>query len=610
MADPTTLDVRTSPAVHPEPPVLQPRRLATTALVAASAPVRLARQLGDGPTDGPDATEVADGAAPAGGDEAAEPLAALLELVDDGTDLLEDVVEESVDLLGDSLGLHRRIWEDEDHDHAQIEVRGLDDPAAVGLRQRLAGRLSRLDGVRWAEVNAITSRVAVAFDGGEPTLASIVDLIEALETSVGTAGRRRQVRPGWDVEERAEHPADAEPVHRTIAIIVGDVASLGWTVVGRAARVARLPVEAAGLVSVVDNNPWLRLQAQRLLGRRAAALALPLLSATANGVAQGPFGTLVDLGMQTASLGELRARLDAWARREPEFYAVHSDAPIDPPQLDPRPVPLPDGPVERWSALAGGLGLGAAGITFAATRDLRLSTDALLASTPKAARLGREAFASVLGRTLAVRGVVPLDGSSLRRLDRIDTVVLDAEVLVADRPSLRAAVTPAGDDVDARTLQRAEDLFDPADPEATRRRGDTVLQPLDTVDDDVRRTARGATARGRDVRAGGGVPLALVHEGRLVAVLDAGREVDPAVEPVVAAIRDAGLQLVVADARGRVARSLGADRRVRTGDDVRQLQADGHGVMVVGRQGHRGSPPPTSASASWPPPAGRRGVPT
>jgi cation-transporting P-type ATPase I len=590
-------------------------RVTSTAVTAASTPTRLAsRALGDasarrrpeGPTTDHDAaaappeSDVGGSAdqddAPGGGLPFAgtvgdlPTLDDLLELVDGGADLLEDIVEEGVDLLEDTLGRHRRIWEDEDHDHAQIEVPAIADPAAVGLRQRLARSLSRFDGVRWAEVNAITGRVAVAFDGGESTLTALVQLIESVEESVGA--RRGERRPHWDVDDRADHPADAEPIHRTIAIIVGDVASLGWTVAGRAARVARLPVEVAGLVSIVDNNPWLRARAQQLLGRRAAALVLPLTGAVANGIAQGPFGTLVDLGLQTATLGELRARLEAWTRREPEFYAVHSDEPIDPPALPPRPQELPSGPVESWSAWAAGLGAGLAGTGLAVSRDPRFATDLLLATVPRAARLGREGYAAMLGRTLAKRGLVPLDGSSLRRLDRIDTVVLDSDVLLRARRTVRAVVTPSGSAPDEHVIGMTERLFDPDRETATASLRGWRLTPLADVDAATVRRARGALSRGREVRASGGVPLALLRGDELVAVVDVGHELDPAVEPVVEAIRDAGLRLVVADHDGRVARSLGADERVRTGDalgdDVRRLQGVGHGVMVVGRQGHRG----------------------
>jgi cation-transporting ATPase I len=543
-------------------------RVGGQAVAAATVPVRLAQQLL------PDAPE--------GG--------AVRHLVDDGTELMGGVVEEGVDLLEDSLGWHRRVWEDDDHDHAQIEVPAIADPSAVRLRQRLARSLARFEGVRWAEVNAITSRVAIAFDGGEATLDALVELIDGIESSFAT--ERGEARPGWDTEERADHPADHEPIHRTIAIMAGDVASLGWSVVGRAARAARVPVEVGGLVSIVDNNPWLRMHAQRLLGRRATALVLPLSSAVANGVAQGPLGSLLDLGLQTATLGELRARVEAWEQREPEFYAVHSDAPIEPPSLDPRPEPLPDGPIESWSRWSGGVGSVLGGATFAATRSGRLATDVLLSSTPKAARLGREGFAALLGRTLAKRGIVPLDGSALRRLDRIDTVVLDADVLVERDLTVLTVVAPDGSAPPERTAAAAERLFDPETPEADVTSRRWRLLPLGDVDAAVRTAARGAAARGKEIRRRGGTPLALLHDETLVAVAEAGRELDPVARKVADAVREVGARLLVADDDGRTARALGADDRVRTGgplgDDVRALQADGHGVMVVGRQGHRG----------------------
>ncbi len=564
------------------------------AIDAVVLPVRLAAVLlpGGPPSGGDDTTEVAD-TAPDGELPAAiaeQPLGELIELLDDGTELLEDVFEESIDLMQDSLGLHRRVWEDDDLDRAEIEVPGIADPEADGLRRRLQRSLSRVEGVRWAEVNAITSRVAVAFDGGSSTLAGLVELIESIEDGSGVS--RRAPRASWDVEERADHPADAEPIHRTIAIIAGDVTSLGWTAVGRAARLARLPIEGAGLISVVDHNPWLRARARQVLGQRGSALVLPLVASVANGVAQGFYGTIVDLGYQSAVLGELRARQRVWSEREPEFYAVQSATPIDPPDLPPRPGDLPDGPIERIAARAGALGLLAGAGTFAVTRDPRLSTDLLLAATPKAARLGREGFAAMLGRTLAHRQVVPLDGSALRRLDRVDTVVLDADVLVADAWEIRTVVRPDGGQADDKAVDLAERLFDPDAPDDEQRWRGARLLPARAVEHAVLRSARGALSRIREARAEGGRALVLLRDEQVIAVVRAARPLDPAAEPVVAAVRDAGLRLVVSDTDGRTARRLAADQRIRSGaelgDDVRALQAEGHGVMVVGRQGHRG----------------------
>ena len=528
------------------------------------------------------------GAGPEGGFD----LGRLLELIGDGPGLIEDAVEEGVELVGDTFGQHRRVWEDEEHTHAQIEVRGIEDPAAVGLRQRLASSLRRFEGVRWAEVNAITGRVAVAFDGGESTLDALIELIESLEATYRS--RHPTTRPGWDTEERAEHPADDEPVHRVVAIIVGDALSLGWTLFGRLTRLPRLPAEYGGLVSVIENHPLLRMSSEKVLGRRATALVLPLLGAAASASSQGPLGTMVDLGLQGTVLGELRARRHAWARREPEFYARHSDTPIDPPDLPPRPEPLPDGPIERWMSLAGQAGLAASGAAFAVTRSPRRSADLLLASTPKAARIGREGFAAHLGRTLAYRGVVPLDASALRRLDRIDTVVVDADVVLTGDLTLHGVVTPRGEPGGDELLAAAERLFDPRDAGRRRSRGPWQLLSFDDHLDDLDGAApvRGARTRAREIRSDGGTPLALLRDGELVGLVHAAPELDLGVEPVVDAVRDAGHRLLVADATSRLGRLLGADGTIRPGgpmgDDVRTLQAEGSGVLVIARQGHRG----------------------
>ncbi len=52
-----------------------------------------------------------------------------------------------------------------------------------------------------------------------------------------------------------------------------------------------------------------------------------------------------------------------------------------------------------------------------------------LSGLPKAPEAGREGFAATLGRYLALRGVVAMDRSALRRLGQVDTVLLDVDVL-------------------------------------------------------------------------------------------------------------------------------------------------------------------------------------
>src|SRR3954453_5882399 len=74
---------------------------------------------------------------------------------------------------------HRRVWQN--HGHAQIEVRGLtgDGPqpprGAAGVR----GVLKDVSGVDWAEINAITGQVLVAFDEGRVDVETLLDAVRA-----------------------------------------------------------------------------------------------------------------------------------------------------------------------------------------------------------------------------------------------------------------------------------------------------------------------------------------------------------------------------------------------------------------------------------------------
>jgi cation-transporting P-type ATPase I len=527
----------------------------------------------------------------------------LNDLIEDSVELFTEVVEEGVDLVEDVLGRHRRVWQDEDADHAQIEVRGVGGRQGGRLTRAYQQAIEQLDGVRWAEVNAITNRVAVGFDGGAGTLDALVAAVEGIERASGVRRRLddRDAVPGWDHIERAEHPSDVEPIHRTIALLAGGVASLGWSVVGRVAHVARVPVELAGVVSIADNHPWVRSRVEAVLGRRATEVVLPLASSLANGIAQGPIGVLIDLTHQASVLGELRARKHAWEAREPEFYATHSDGPIEPPDLGPRPIAFPKGPIEVWSERISAVSLGAFAAVLAGTGNPRLATDAFLAGMPKAARLGREGFATQFGRTLAARGVVPLDGSALRRLDRIDTVVLDSDVLVTGRRAVGAiaGLDPAHGEADLRGV--AERLLAAADDDAGMEAVEPAaneagwsLRPFAAVTDleSGYPVPSGARARAQEQRGDGAQPLALLEGDRVVAVVGALDELEPGAQVVVDAVRRAGHRLVIAGSKGGVDERFEADLRIprgkRMGMAVRELQAEGAAVLAIARRGKTG----------------------
>jgi len=139
-----------------------------------------------------------------------------------------------------------------------------------------------------------------------------------------------------------------------------------------------------------------------------------------------------------------QARRDGFTRREAELAAPARPVRAVPLAGGGRPVPLPPGPVERHADRAAAGSLLAAGGLLAATGNADLAGRVLLIGAPKAARSGREAFADTLTAGLSRRGVVVGDPVALRRLDRVDTVVVDSTVLHDERALVLSALPLSG----------------------------------------------------------------------------------------------------------------------------------------------------------------------
>ncbi len=110
----------------------------------------------------------------------------------------------------------------------------------------------------------------------------------------------------------------------------------------------------------------------------------------------GPAPILVDSTAPLPEYAEARARQAVWRRRERELVGDGTGLPGEAPERPERPTPFPDGPVEKLgdrTALASLLG---AGGVLAFTRDPGRAGELMLATMPKAARQGREAFAAAL----------------------------------------------------------------------------------------------------------------------------------------------------------------------------------------------------------------------
>jgi cation-transporting ATPase I len=449
---------------------------------------------------------------------------------------------------------------------AHIEVRGLDGPHRDDVMRRLATRLREHPHVSEVAALHALARIVVTLATDEADLESIIDVVEDVEAEVGVHDQTFAT---------ADHPGDVEVLTRQLLAAGADVAALGYGVTSRLLRVPALPAEPVLLFNLVDTVPRVRGLLERGIGTGPADLVLALGSATAAGLSQGPVGLLVDLAQRAASVAETTARARTWSLREPELVARASE-PSAPPSA--RPEPAPPGPVERAADHTMAAAVGLSAVTLVLTSDPRRAAGVLAAGIPRAARVGREAFATRLGRSLSERGAVTLDAESLRRLDRVDTVVLDSALLAAGRRRVTAVFPTDGDDVD-ELFARATDLF------AGGARDDGwALQPLTGQ----RWLGREQAAQVTALRRSGSRVLAISEGERLAGVAVVEPELDPLAEALVEAGRGVG-EVVVAGRSGGVAARVRADRVLaggaRLARTVADLQRDGRTVALVTSSG-------------------------
>ncbi|MGH9022780.1 MAG: hypothetical protein ACRDV9_06740, partial [Acidimicrobiia bacterium] len=135
----------------------------------------------------------------------------------------------------------------------------------------------------------------------------------------------------------------------------------------------------------------------------------------------------------------------AWHARRPDLgsgpSSMEAATSVDLVSVE-RVTPLPAGALDRYAGKAFAISLAGFGAGLLATGDPDRAVVALHAGLPRAARFGREAFASRLGAVLAGRGVVVFDPWALRLLDRIDCLVVEAALLC--EPDKSDQPTPSG----------------------------------------------------------------------------------------------------------------------------------------------------------------------
>jgi len=484
---------------------------------------------------------------------------------------LKDRLQQVLRVVGHQT---RRVWTGNGRTHIELRDVGAED--IMELARRVETAAQALPGVAWTAFHPATRRLVVSWEPGredEDALAATVEEVEAgqgvLEADFG--------------DEGPEHPADVEPALRCVIEIAGDVVGMGIALGLRLSAMSpnKRATNLAAMLSVLDGAPQLREVIERTAGRQTTELFLGLTNAVAQGLAQGPIGPAVHMTRQLLVAREIAARRKVWAEREPEL-AGRPELEVSPTEpRDPRPTPLPDGPIERYSDMAWLVSLGGFGAGVAATRNFERSLAPLFAALPKPAGLGRRAWATEMVRVLGDHGIVPLDATVLRRLDRLDTLVVEGELL-RDPPLKVGEIFPIGPIAVDEASRAAEELFTPKALDKVRSKDGWELGPLGALSASISETT---TRRARELGAQGIPVLGLAHRGAVVALIEARAPHAGEVARLLRAARRARLRLIIATDTPEEFAATPAERFIAGGDalvkGVRRLQRNGHGVFLL-----------------------------
>ncbi|MCP9928881.1 HAD-IC family P-type ATPase [Cyanobium sp. CH-040] len=505
-------------------------------------------------------------------------------------------------LLDAARGRGRRRWQGNGRLHVSAQAPAAGSAAEAAFAAAIRQTLGDQPGVNWARWNAATRRVVIdgpATQGeseGETTV-----LLERL------AELERQL-DGVAATPTPDHPADLEPVLRSIAEIVAELAGtgLGLALQNRPGS-RQLGIDLAAALRVLETLPPLRASLDRRLGSGTAELLLRLVDSLDYALLRGLAGPLV--GLLEEGL-RLRARLQhrrRWQQVEAAWNARPEDHPEQVSEPGPRPRPLPDGPIERYGERATLLSLAAFGWGVATLRRVEGPAAAILAGLPRPAQLGRSAFCLEIGRRLEAMGALLLDPAALERLDRIDTVVLEPALLESIwGDGLLAAIRQAGL---RAVVASAQPLA-----EATAARVDAVIPAGAAAIHDLQLQGRGVLLLGGGnaaALAAADLAIGLHEDGQpppwqAHLIAPAGVEVAWLLLPACAAARrcaEQGVQASLLDAVVGLALALEGlgtltSAGINQATNLLSLVAIGNGLRLARRLEGR-APLPAAATTAW-----------
>lgn len=462
---------------------------------------------------------------------------------------------------------------------AHVEYRNVAPEQLRSLAEAIEQEARHLDRLTWVQVNADTQRVLFAFESGAYGPEALCQVLEAAEAEVEATGGFSQTRE--------HYPADLDETARRLVEALADAAGLTLGLTLRLSPLPTLPFSGNGvaLLALLRGVPQLRRKLEARLGQERAHVVLNLLSSLSLGVAQRPLSSLVELLYKAALFQEVRLQREVWLRREGELCRPPDALLTGGARPQSRPLPLPKGPLEAYADRAVFVSLGGFALSFLTTRSFQRAAAALFGGLPRPARLGREMFSAALSNALGARGVVVLNRAALRRLDRIDCLVLHGD-LVSRRHFVLGALRSDDAEQMGELRSRASVLFNPKRPLETATEGLWQLLPWGLSSASVSVDLRDHAA---SRLAGGALLLSLERAARVVAIVEVEVMALTGVEELISAAHAAEMRVVIAEASDEALADLNADEVLPSGESLesglRRLQLDGYGVCLVGDAG-------------------------
>jgi len=463
-------------------------------------------------------------------------------------------------------------------DRAFVEIRGISPIDLPRFARALSDRAESAPWLRSVSVEPFTRRAVLTVRGAMPEDEALSAFVAAVEAGLEHVAHRDDQHGERGLPDDVE--LEMERAIETAADAVALVLGLGLRLLPLFPR--RLGGNLHAVLFMIANTERLRRPLDERLGKARADFALNLAQAASQAIAQRPLSSLVSLSARVVSLRELRDQRALWERWAADLTLVDSA----PAQIElelPRPRPLPKGPIERYSERAWVIAAGTFGVSLITTRSPARAIASGLSALPQPMLLGRELFASELSRLFARQGTLVLSPSALRRLDRVDCLVLPASLLSREHFTIREPFALSGITRE-EALSEARSLFAPERPLRAQHGKDYSLSPprllSSTLPSELGVKAEECAARG-------GLVLALSRGEDVVAMLEVSISPQTGVSELLQTARRAGMRVVLASDDLDATEGLHPDDVVPLTrglvDGIRRLQVEGQTVLFVAR---------------------------